>query len=281
MNKPQLYTAAVNSVTNVAGEFYVAKLRLVEPKDMPYTAGQYVICKIGPPKGNHTLSIASAPNPDGTIELLQSVAPMGEGSKWLLGLKPGDPLQFLGPLGKFVLQKESPRPKVFVATGCGIAPLRAMIVDALSLPGAEVGTPWFSHRQGPDLPDVHDSSTAKAVAALRNGMPPRASENISSPQGEFILYWGLRHETDVFWKEEFERLAVEHPNFRFVLTLSKSTDEWKGPKGRVTEHVLKEIESLKQSEFYLCGNRQMIVDIRRLLTDNGVAVSQIYTETFF
>ncbi len=281
MLKPTTYNATVISVKNVAGEFHVVKLQLEKPKELQYTAGQYVICKIGPPKGNHTLSIASAPSTDGTIELLQSVAPMGEGSKWLLGLKPGDPVQFLGPLGKFVLQKEGTRPKVFIATGCGIAPLRAMIVDALSSPGAEVGTSWFSHRQGPDLSGIHNSSTAKAVAALRNGMPPRASENISSPQGEFILYWGLRHETDVFWKEEFEGLAAKHPNFRFVLTLSKPTDAWAGEKGRVTEHVLKDIESLKNAEFYLCGNRQMIVDMRTLLTDNGVASDHIYTETFF
>lgn len=236
--KPQTYTAAVSSVTHVTGEFHVAKLRLVEPKTMPYTAGQYVICKIGPPKGNHTLSIASAPNPDGTIELLQSVAPMGEGSKWLLGLKPGDPVEFLGPLGKFVLQKESPQTKVFVATGCGIAPLRAMIVDELN------GQGTINNKQ-------------------------------------MALFWGLRHETDVFWKEEFDALTASHPNFRFVLTLSKPTDAWVGARGRVTEHVLHDIGTLNQSEFYLCGNRQMIVDMRVLLTDNGVHPEQIFTETFF
>ncbi|MBI5620519.1 hypothetical protein HY949_01955 [Candidatus Gottesmanbacteria bacterium] len=278
---PQTYIATVSSVENVAGEFHVVKLMLVEPKEMQYTAGQYVICKIGPPKGNHTLSIASAPNHDGTIQLLQSVAPMGEGSKWLLGLKPGDPIQFLGPLGKFVLQKESPRPKVFVATGCGIAPLRAMIMDQLITRSAEAGTPWFSHRQGPDLSDIHNSSTAKAVAMLRNGMPPRAIENARTNPSELTLFWGLRHETDVFWKEEFETLAREHPNFRFVLTLSQSTDSWHGEKGRVTEHVVKETHDAKNAEFYLCGTRAMIVDMRALLTQAGVPAEQIFTETFF
>lgn len=240
-----MYTAIVNSVTNVAGEFHVAKLKLVDPKEMQFTAGQYVICKIGPPKGNHTLSIASAPNSDGTIELLQSVAPMGEGSKWLLGLKPGDPVQMLGPLGKFVLQKESLRPKVFVATGCGIAPLRAMIFEELN------GQRTINNNQG----------------------------TINNKQ--MTLFWGLRHEEDVFWKEEFESLAVNHPNFHSMITLSQPTESWKGVRGRVTEHVMKDIETLKNSDFYLCGNRQMIVDIRGLLADNGVHPEQIFTETFF
>lgn len=246
--KPKTYTAVVNSVVNVAGDFYLAKLKLTQPGEMSFLAGQYVICKIGPPKINHTLSIASAPaspasprpggpthrgepNPDGSIELLQSVAPMGEGSKWLLGLKPGDPIEMLGPLGKFVLQKESSRPKVFVATGCGIAPIRAMVVDAL--------------------------------------------------REQMTLYWGLRYETDVFWKEEFEGLATEHPNFRFIMTLSQSTDAWTGARGRVTEHVIKETPDLKNSEFYLCGTRGMIVDMRELLTKSGVSAERIYTETFF
>ncbi|MDP1722190.1 MAG: FAD-binding oxidoreductase [Candidatus Gottesmanbacteria bacterium] len=257
MDKPQMYTAIVNSVTNVAGEFHVAKLKLVDPKEMQFTAGQYVICKIGPPKGNHTLSIASAPSQDGTIELLQSVAPMGEGSKWLLGLKPGDPVQFLGPLGKFVLQKESIRPKVFVATGCGIAPLRGMIMDKLSVVS-------------------HQSSESK--------------NSLKAESGELMtLFWGLRYETDVFWKDEFEGLAATHPNFRFVLTLSQPAstqrgepmDAWTGAQGRVTEHVIGETPDLTNSEFYLCGTRGMIVDMRQLLTDNGVAPSQIFTETFF
>lgn len=236
--KPQTYSATVVSVANVAGEFHVAKLMLAEPKTMPYTAGQYVICKIGPPKGNHTLSIASAPSTDGTIELLQSVAPMGEGSKWLLGLRPGDPVELLGPLGKFVLQKESLRPKVFVATGCGIAPIRAMIVDVL----------------GQQRADSREQIT---------------------------LFWGLRHETDVFWKQEFDAFALQHPNFHYTITLSQPTDGWTGVRGRVTRHVVSETPDVVNAEFYLCGSRAMIVDMKAILADNGVPQSQIFTETFF
>lgn len=236
--KPQTYTATVSSVVNVTGKFYVAKIALNDPKEMHFLAGQYVVFKIGPPKMNHTLSIASSPGNSRTIDFLQSVAPMGEGSKWLLGLKVGDTVQFLGPLGKFTLQKETNRPKVFVATGCGIAPLRAMIIDALN------GQGTINNKQ-------------------------------------MVLYWGLRHETDVFWQNEFTDLARQYPNFHFVLTLSQPTDAWKGARGRVTEHVIQETVDLVNSEFYLCGTRGMIVDMRELLTQNGVPNEQIITETFF
>lgn len=235
---PQNFTAVVSSVTRMAGEFYVAKFALTDPKEMHFLAGQYVIFQIGPPKLRHTLSIASSPTESKTIEILQSVAPMGEGSKWILGLKSGQTARFLGPLGKFLLQKQSPRPKVFVATGCGIAPLRAMIMDELN------GHGTINNKQ-------------------------------------MTLYWGLRHEEDVFWKEEFDALAAKHPNFHHTITLSQPGVSWTGQKGRVTAHVVAGTPDLVNAEFYLCGNRQMILDMKGLLADNGVPAEQIFTETFF
>lgn len=236
---PQTYTAIVSSVTNVAGEFYVAQLSLTNPSAISFTAGQYVIFQIGPPKLRHTLSIASSPKNSGTIDILQSVAPMGEGSKWLLGLKAGNTVQFLGPLGKFTLEKESPRQKTFVATGCGLAPLRSMILDYLETGG----------------------------------------------KSQVLLYWGLRYETDLFWQEELEILAQRYPNFHSMITLSKPTDAWtlsaSRRKGRVTDHVIGTTPELQSSKYYLCGTRQMIVDMRGLLTENGVPPEQIFTEAFF
>lgn len=235
MDKPQIYTATVSSVVNVAGKFYVVTLSLASPSTITFIAGQYVIFQIGPPKLRHTLSIASSPADSKTIDILQSVAPMGEGSKWLLGLKPGQTVRFLGPLGKFTLQKEIPRSKVFVATGCGIAPLRSMILDYLETGGTAPITLW----------------------------------------------WGLRLETDVFWQNEFGDIKAQYSNFHAITTLSQPGVSWTGQKGRVTAHVVAGTPEISKSEFYLCGTRQMIVDMRGLLTDNGVPQSQIFTEAFF
>lgn len=235
MDKPQAFTTTVSSVTNMAGKFYVARFVLAEPKEIRFQAGQYVIFLIGPPKGRHTLSIASPPSMKDEIEILQSVAPMGGGSTWLLALKSGDTVEFLGPLGKFTLQKTSKRPKVFVATGCGLAPLRSMILDYLETGGA----------------------------------------------APIMLWWGMRHETDVFWQEELDGLRKKYPNFQYTMTLSKPMDAWMGVRGRVTRHIVGETTDLTHSEFYLCGSRQMIVDMKGLLADNSVPSEQIFTETFF
>lgn len=235
MDKPRTFTARVSSMTRMAGEFYVARFTLVEPKEILFQAGQYLIFLIGPPKLRHILSISSPPSQRGSLDILQSVAPMGWGSEWLLALKSGDTARFLGPLGKFTLQKESLRHKVFVATGCGMAPIRSMILDYLERGG-----------------------TAKVM-----------------------LWWGLRYETDFFWQGELVDLASRYPNFHSMITLTQPTEAWRGSRGRVTDHVVEETSDLQKAEFYLCGSRQMIVDMRKLLTDNGVPVEQIFTETFF
>lgn len=49
---------------------------------------------------------------------------------------------------------------------------------------AEVGIPWSRDGQGPDLPGVHRSSTAKAVTVAAKGMPPRARR--AAPQLRFL-----------------------------------------------------------------------------------------------
>lgn len=235
INKPQEFHATVGFLKNLAGEFYLARFDMVAPSTIDFDAGQYVIFLTGGSKPRHTLSIASSPKEKNSIDFLQSVAPMGEGSKWFMNLKAGDEVSFLGPLGKFCMQKNTPEGKTFVATGCGVAPLRSMILDYLESGGTAPVT----------------------------------------------LYWGLRFETDVFWKEEFEALEKKYPNFHFYLTLSKPTDIWQGLKGRVTDHLLSETKQLQNTEYYLCGNRQMIVEVRKLLTDAQVPDAKIFTETFF
>ncbi|MBI3577278.1 hypothetical protein HY086_04535 [Candidatus Gottesmanbacteria bacterium] len=235
MNPLTGYTATVSFVKNLAGDYYHGRFELKEPSSIDFIAGQYVVFQIGPPKLRHTLSITSPPQEPNRIEVLQSIAPHGEGSKWLTSLKEGDSVQFLGPVGKFTLQKTTPKQKVFVATGCGIAPLRSMLADYLGFSG---------------------------------GVP-------------VVLYWGLRFESDLFWQEELAALAAAHSNFHYFVTLSKPTDGWRGMKGRVTDHVVDHVPGLLESEFYLCGNREMIVEVRKQLMDAGVAGEQIFTETFF
>jgi CDP-4-dehydro-6-deoxyglucose reductase len=70
-------------------------------------------------------SIAS--KPDGNrFDLCLNLVEDGLFSPWLFSLRPGDEIEMSAPLGFFVLRNPQ-RDAVFVATGTGIAPIRAML----------------------------------------------------------------------------------------------------------------------------------------------------------
>ena len=95
------------------------------------------------------------------------------------------------------------------------------------------------------------------------------------------LYWGLRYAGDVFWKEYWQGLASTHAQFQATISLSQPSTFWKGTRGRVTQGVDQDYESLSDWEAYLCGNGAMIDDMRKLLARKGMKPERIYTERFF
>jgi len=54
---------------------------------------------------------------------------------------------------------------------------------------------------------------------------------------EIWLVYGTRHETDIYYQEEFEALAARKPNFHYVPTLSRALDSWTGRRGHVQVHI--------------------------------------------
>lgn len=97
---------------------------------MPFTAGQFIMLSV-PYKNTfvrRAYSIASPPR-NGTIEICLNYIPDGTASNYLFGLKGGETLVLDGPWGVFRVKKDSGKDKLFVATGTGIAPLRAMVHD--------------------------------------------------------------------------------------------------------------------------------------------------------
>lgn len=214
---------------------YYIRYELTEPDCILFRAGQTFMLTVAP--GVHrAMSIASPPQETHTIESFQDVAPMGVGSKWLLERKAGDEVELMAPLGRFVTDHDSPRKKVMVATGTGIAPFRSMLLDAT------------------------------------DGRIP--NETMS-------LYWGLRHEEDIYLKEEIEKIDTERDNLVFHLTLSKPGPDWKGQTGHVQDHVLSREIDLPACDFYLCGNKNMILDLKKQLLSKGVPETQLKYDPYY
>jgi ferredoxin-NADP reductase len=83
---------------------------------------------------------------------------------------------------------------------------------------------------------------------------------------EFWLVFGSRTEADIYYADEFERLAREHQNFHFLPTLSRAGAGWTGQRGYVQEHVRALAAGRADCDAYICGLKDMVVANRDLLT---------------
>ncbi len=93
-----------------------------------FTPGQYMEVSIPGTEIKRAYSLTNLPNWDGTLEFLIRLQPGGAFSTWLAQTaRPGDMLSLRGPVGRFVLDETSPRPRVLVGGGCGFAPLLSML----------------------------------------------------------------------------------------------------------------------------------------------------------
>ena len=89
--------------------------------------------------------------------------------------------------------------------------------------------------------------------------------------------FGLRSQEDLFFQDEFQRLADTYPNFTYTTTLSQPKDGWDGLTGRVTAHVG---ETDAETHVYLCGSPPMVKEVKEILVDKGMDVGKIHFEIF-
>ncbi len=115
-------------------------------EQLHFKAGQFVSFTevLAGKKITRPYSIAS--RPDGNhFELCLNRVQEGIFSPWLFEMKPGDSVEMGAPLGFFVVRNPS-KEAVFIATGTGIAPFRAMVPDYLTHPQSKQLTLLFGVR---------------------------------------------------------------------------------------------------------------------------------------
>jgi Na+-transporting NADH:ubiquinone oxidoreductase subunit F len=103
---------------------------------LEYRAGQAVLVGQTSQPVRRPYSLALAPHEareTGTLELLMGLDPDGSPGSHLSGLTPGQEIDVEGPIGSFHFPEHpEERNLLFVAGGTGIAPLRAMLHEALA-----------------------------------------------------------------------------------------------------------------------------------------------------
>ncbi len=151
----QQYSAEVSRIQDVTHDVRTIELRLLEPGEITFKAGQFVSFEV-PTEGlprpvTRPYSIASSPDERDRILLILNLVQGGPGSSYLFSLQEESRIEFKGPAGVFYLRDDGTKDLLFVATGTGIAPFRSMILAQLERSASQSVTLFWGLRSQRDL----------------------------------------------------------------------------------------------------------------------------------
>ena len=103
---------------------------------------------------------------------------------------------------------------------------------------------------------------------------------------KMTFWYGARSKREMFYVEDFDRLAAGHDNFEWHVALSDPMDEdnWTGDTGFIhnvlLENYLKHHEAPEDCEFYMCGPPMMNQAVINMLHELGVEDENILLDDF-
>jgi CDP-4-dehydro-6-deoxyglucose reductase len=112
-------------------------------------------------------------------------------------------------------------------------------------------------------------ATGTGIAPFRSMLHWLFGEESRHQGQQFWLVFGSRSEADIYYHQEFLRLAAGHANFHYLPTLSRGSTEWTGRRGYVQDHVAGTLAGRTDLQAYVCGLDKMIKANRDLLESLG------------
>ena len=157
-------------------------------------------------------------------------------STYLCDIKPGDKVKITGPVGKeMLLPDEEDANIVMLATGTGIAPMRAYL--------------------------------------RRMFEPTEKEKNKWNFKGKAWLFMGAPKSANLLYEEDLQRYIVENPdNFKYTKAISREQQNTKGGRMYIQDRVLESANELfnmiedEKTHIYLCGLKGMEPGIDEAMT---------------
>jgi CDP-4-dehydro-6-deoxyglucose reductase len=123
----------VHRLEKLADDVMVLYLKLPATEQLQFLSGQYIdiLMKEGKPR---SFSLANAPHDNEFLQLhIRNISGGAFTQHVFNDMKERDILRIKGPLGTFFLREDSKKPIIFVASGTGFAPVKAIIEHALHI----------------------------------------------------------------------------------------------------------------------------------------------------
>ena len=162
----QAATTEVTALEPLTHDIRRLELKLVDPPEMAFNAGQYVDITIPGATVTRAFSMANTPATDDRLVFMIKLYPGGRFSSLLDdGLATGDPLQVKGPYGVFVLREHSDGDLIFVGGGAGMAPIWSLLNSMAERGIDRKATYYYGARTRRDLYYLAE------IAALEERLP--------------------------------------------------------------------------------------------------------------
>ena len=175
----KILPSRVQSMERLADDVIVLSLKLPANERLQFLAGQYIdiLMKDDKPR---SFSLANAPHDDAYLQLHIRNIPGGAYTHHIFtDMKERDILRFTGPLGTFFLREDTDKPILFVASGTGFAPIKAIIEHALHV---GVKRPMHFYWGARTLADLYMLDMARQWEARGIRFTPVLSEALSADQ---------------------------------------------------------------------------------------------------
>lgn len=220
---------------------YLFAFKLTSPAELSFTAGQYLMLRV---QGKLRLySIASPQQTKDGFEFIVDLVPGGLASEYLKALKEGDTVEFIGPNGQFIL-RDSPKTKIFMVTGTGIAPVRSILISNIKNQECYVYWGVRTYKDVYLLDELKNCVKSAGKMELKICLSQEKDLNVI-PESD-RKYFDLGHVNDCLDKQ-FNNIATEQ---------------------------------LNNFEFYLCGAKKTVESLMQFLLSKGVLKENIYFERF-
>ena len=243
MSKPQFHPLRVASVEPLTDDS-VAISFSVPPEladEYRFVHGQHLTIR-GDDGERRSFSICTTPR-SGVLTIGVKKLPGGAFSEGVVdALHAGDELDVMTPAGRFTtrLDPASARMYVAIAAGSGITPIISIVSTILE----------------------------------------------EEPHAQVMLVYANRTHRTIMFLDDLHDLKDRFPDrFHLVHVLSREQQDVELFSGRLDGDRLSRIlKSLRPAEdvdaWFLCGPQQMVVDLRQVILDHGVAPTAIHTELF-
>ena len=122
-------------------------------------------------------------------------------------------------------------------------------------------------------------ATGTGLAPLRSMILTLYHDRRVASNRQVWLLFGVRHENEILYDEEWRALAQQHKNFHYVPTISRPK-EWKGEVGYVQDKLKKFVPNPAEKQIYVCGLIPMIEAVQKAAREIGFEDSHVHFEKY-